>query len=109
MKIIFDKLDTKIIPNFQGGEKEFQAKMYTDEINKIFKGVLVAGASIGLHKHETSSEIIYVISGSGKIICDGEEIRVSSGECHYCKKGSSHTFINDTKEKIEFFAVVCNQ
>lgn len=109
MKIEFDKINLKVIPNFNGGTKEFETRMFVDENNKIFKGKLKPGCSIGLHLHETSSEIIYVLSGSGKVICEGIEERVSSGDCHYCKKGEKHTFINDGEENIEFFAVVCNQ
>ena len=31
------------------------------------------GSSIGLHKHETSDDINYVLSGIGKAICDGKK------------------------------------
>lgn len=101
--------EKKLLPNFNGGAGVFEADMFTDELNKILKGRLVPGASIGLHCHETSSEIIYVLSGNGKMILDGEESRLKAGDTHYCKKGQSHTFINDTNEDIIFFAVVPQQ
>lgn len=97
------------MPNFYGGEKALQAHMFMDDRNRILLGKLEPGASIGMHTHETSSEIIYFLSGSGKVICDGEETAVSAGGCHYCPKGSSHTLINCGEEDLVFFAVVPQQ
>ena len=107
--IKFDETNFKVLPNFNGGEKEFYANIVTDELNKILKGRLIPGASIGLHRHETSSEIIFFLSGRGKVITDGVEERISAGDCHYCKKGSEHTMINDTDEDLIFYAVVPQQ
>jgi len=107
--IKFDETNFKVLTNFNGGEKEFHANIVTDELNKILKGRLIPGASIGLHRHETSSEIIFFLSGSGKIITDGVEERITAGDCHYCKKGSEHTMINDTDEDLVFYAVVPQQ
>ena len=52
MKIEFDKMDVTLLPNFKGGEKEFAANMFFDGTNRIFKGRLVPGASIGMHRSE---------------------------------------------------------
>ena len=52
MKIDFNELDLKILPNFKGGEKEYRAKMIDVDKQKIMKGLLIPGASIGFHKHE---------------------------------------------------------
>lgn len=106
MKIKFDEFGTTELKNFYGGEGMLSAKMFVDEKNKILRGKLVPGASIGVHKHEPTSEIIFVTSGKGKIVCDGKEERLLPGDCHYCPQGSEHTFINDGDEDICFFAVV---
>lgn len=106
MKLEFNKLELKVMKNFNGGEKELSANMYIDENIKIFKGKLIPGASIGLHTHTDSSEIIYILSGIGTILCNGKEETLKPGDAHYCPMNSSHTFINKTDEDIEFFAVV---
>lgn len=106
MILKFDEMETKELPAFYGGEGIFFAKMFVDENNKILRGKLVPGASIGLHKHEPTSEIIFVVAGKGKMLCDGVEERLFPGACHYCPQGSEHTFINDGDEDIHFFAVV---
>ena len=109
MNIDFSAMEETVIPHMRGGEKEVRACMYTDELGKIMKGRLIPGASIGLHTHETSSEIIYILSGTGKVKYDDGEEPVKSGQCHYCPKGHAHSLINNSDGPLEFFAVVPQQ
>ena len=109
MIIDFKNMEEKVMPNFCGGEIALNAKMVIDERNKILCGRLEPGASIGLHTHETSSEIIYVLQGKGKVLCDGEYEAVEAGLCHYCPKGHAHSLINDSEADLLFFAVVPQQ
>ena len=109
MLIDFHKMDETILPNFKGGKKEYAAKMFFDTKNRIMHGRLISGASIGMHTHETSSEIIYILSGTASIICDGKPETLTAGQCHYCPKGSTHTMINNGIDDLVFFAVVPEQ
>ena len=109
MLIEFDKMETTVIPHMRGGEKEVSAQMYTDSLGKIMRGTLIPGASIGLHTHETSSETIYILSGTGKVLYEGQYEPLRAGSCHYCPKGRTHSLINDSAAPLEFLAVVPNQ
>ena len=109
MILNFDSIPESVMTNFKGGEKSVAAHMFVDPMCRIMRSRLVSGASIGLHTHEDSCEIVYCFSGSGKAICDGVEERISAGVCHYCPKGHSHTVINDTDGEMQFFAVVPQQ
>lgn len=109
MILDYSTMETTHIPNFLGGEGTVHAQMRVDELGKILKGVLDPGASIGCHTHETSSEIIYILSGTGKVKYDDSEEPLKAGDCHYCPKGHSHSLINDSDGPLEFFAVVPNQ
>ena len=106
MRIDFDAMEETIIPHMRGGEKEVAARMYTDELGKIMRGRLIPGASIGLHTHEDSSEIIYLLSGHGKVLCDGVYEDLAPGGCHYCPKGHTHSLINDGTEELCYLAVI---
>lgn len=106
MLIDFKNMTANVIKNFKGGEKEAALKIYDDNQNKIICGKLIPGASIGLHTHETDCEIIYILSGKGKVLYDGEYEIVSTGDCHYCPNGHSHSLINDSDDDLIFFAVV---
>ena len=65
MIIDFDKIDASVFPAFKGGEKEFSANMFFDGTNRIFKGRLIPGSSIGIHTHDDSCEVIFIIEGNG--------------------------------------------
>ena len=106
MLIDFDAMETTVIPHMRGGEKEMAAQMHTDTMNKIMRGRLIPGATVGLHTHETNSEIIYILSGTGKVLYDGVYEPLSAGSCHYCPKGHGHSLQNTGPLPLEFFAVV---
>lgn len=109
MKIEFNNIDEKVMPEFKGGAGEYIARMHSDELSKIMYGKLPAGSSIGYHKHETNCEIIYILEGNGKCIYDDVEEQLTAGDCHYCPKGHSHSLINDSDSDLVFFAVVPEQ
>ena len=116
MIIDFSKMDVTVLPNFKGGEKEFAANMFFDEKNRIFKGVLVPGATIGMHTHDDSCEVIFILSGQGTIVEKEPGIEsetsspVAAGDCLYCPKGHSHSLQNTSEEgNLIFYAVVPQQ
>ena len=116
MIIDFSKMDVTVLPNFKGGEKEFAANMFFDGTNRIFKGVLVPGATIGMHTHDDSCEVIFILSGRGTIVEKGpgeesdKSSPVTAGDCLYCPKGYSHSLQNTAEEgDLVFYAVVPKQ
>ena len=116
MKIEFNTMDTTHLPNFKGGEKEFAANMFFDGTNRIFKGRLIPGASIGMHTHDDSCEVIFILEGCGTIVekpavADVETVSpVNVGDCLYCPKGDSHSLRNTAEEgDLVFYAVVPKQ
>ncbi len=106
MLIDFEQIEAKVIPHMRDGEGEAILRMHVDGENKIMQGLLAPGCSIGLHTHETNSEIIYILSGSGKALCDGVYEPLRAGSCHYCPKGHAHSLINDSDGDLTFFAIV---
>ncbi len=97
------------LPSFKGGEGVFFARMAGDGDCKILFGRLPAGATIGLHTHEDSAEIIFFLSGTGRMLLDGGEEAIAAGLFHYCPKGSAHSMLNEGEEDITFYAVVPRQ
>lgn len=106
MLIHFDTMEESAHQSFKGGEGTFCNKVFQDENNKIMNGRLAPGSSIGLHTHQGNSEIIFILSGKGKVLYDGEYELLSAGSCHYCPMGHSHSLINDSDEDLVFCAVV---
>lgn len=115
MVIRFDEIEATVFPNFKGGDKEFIANMFFDGTNRIFKARLIPGASIGLHTHEDSCEVIFILEGNGTIIeketmtDEGVSRSVQTGDCLYCPKGHTHSLMNTSDADLLFYAVVPQQ
>jgi mannose-6-phosphate isomerase-like protein (cupin superfamily) len=117
MIIKLDEIPVSHLPEFKGGQKEFAAHMFFDGTNRIFKGCLIPGASIGMHTHQDSCEVIFILSGSGLIHEKGPEDNeascsaVSAGDCLYCPKSHTHSLENpeSSESDLIFYAVVPQQ
>lgn len=106
MKLELNTMEDTILEKFNGGEGRLVAKMFNDGKNKILRGLLEPGCSIGMHTHKTSSEIIFILSGTATMrMGDTEEI-LNAGDCHYCRQGESHSLINQSDADVTFYAVV---
>lgn len=106
MLIDFNEMKEITLPGMNGGTGMMSAKMHMDESGKVILTRIHEGGSIGLHSHETSDDINYVMSGSGKAVCDGAEETLFAGTCHICRKGSSHSIINTGDDDLVLLTVV---
>lgn len=106
MIINFNEIDDRESPGMNGGTGTISAKMYMDSNVKIIPCKIHVGGSIGIHKHTTSDDINYILSGIGKAICDSKEESLTAGICHICKKGSEHSIINTGTEDLVMLTIV---
>lgn len=106
MLVDFNRIEEISISKMNGGTGELSAKLYRDAYGKVILCRIHASSSIGLHSHETSDDINYVLSGTGVAVCDGKEERISEGICHICRKGSEHSIINTGEEDLILLTVV---
>ena len=109
MKLCFSQMEETPMPQFKGGEKTTYSRFVDDCVNRIMMNRLEPGASIGLHTHESNSEIIYILEGDGAVLYDGAYEDIHAGQCHYCPKGHAHSLMNHSQADLVFFAVVPNQ
>ncbi len=109
--MILDLMNTpeQAMPNFKGGEGITYARMFFDGQNRIMLGRLPVGSTIGMHTHETSSEIMHVLSGTARVIMDSEVEIISAGQTHYCPKGHTHMTMCEGTEELRILAVVPEQ
>ncbi len=100
-------MPVEVLPCFKGGEKELSLQSFDDGKNKIMHGILIPGASIGLHRHDADSEILFVLSGQGTLSDDGKTCHIVHGQCAYCPSGHEHSLINTSEDTdLEYYAVV---
>lgn len=106
MTLDFSQMGEKAFPQFKGGEKALNAAMYAAPEIKIMRGRLEPEATIGTHTHDTSAEIIYILSGHATVVTPEGNEELEAGQCHYCPKGHTHSLQNRSEEDLTFFAVV---
>lgn len=109
MLIDFKEIKELIVSGMNNGSGDMSAKMHIDDEWKNISCAIHVGGSIGLHKHGASDDINYIISGSGKAICDGKEEILTKDTCHICKKGSEHSIINIGDEDLVMLTIVVNR
>jgi mannose-6-phosphate isomerase-like protein (cupin superfamily) len=63
------------------------------------------GERVSLHKHETKSELWFIISGSGVMTLGDETINVEPGMAILTPPNMPHALVNIGKEPIIFFDV----
>ena len=83
--------------------------MFNDDLNRILMLRLQPGSSIGMHTHETNSEIMHVLSGTAKVIMDDQAEIIPAGQTHYCPKGHTHMTEPFGMEELVLLAVVPEQ
>lgn len=106
MLINFNKIQEMTMPGMNGGTGMMSARMFMNEKGKIIPTTIHPGGSIGLHTQKTSDDINYILSGTGKAICDGQEEILTAGCCHICPKGSQHSIINTGDNDLVMLTVV---
>lgn len=106
MIIDFNEIEKNLLDGFKGGKGKLVMQSHTDSNCKIMHHTLKAGASIGMHCHNDSCEIIYMIKGTAKATYDGNIEIVNEGKVHYCPKGHTHCLENTNNFDIEYLAIV---
>lgn len=100
MIINFNEIPTQTVAAMHGGAGDVVAKIYESAKGKVMPCRLQPGASIGLHRHENSMELCYVLYGAGKAICDGVEEPLAIDVCHICPAGSEHSIVNTAEVEL---------
>ena len=106
MHIDFDRIEENLIHNPRGGQGTFGMRQYATRDNRVFKGRLLPGSYFGQHTHDTNSETMFFLSGTGKMVTPEGEERVYPGAVQHCPKGGSHYLVNDGEEELVFYGVI---
>ena len=106
MLIDFNGIDPVTLPGMNNGTGTMNARMYNDDSYRIIPTVIHPGGSIGIHKQESGDDLNYIISGTGKAICNGIEEDLKPGVMHICPKGSSHSIINTSEVDLVILTIV---
>ena len=106
MKIDFYEYQEIKMPCMNDGTGMMTVKMYKDENYRTIPTRIHKGGSIGLHTQNSGDDLNYIISGTGKAICNGIEEELKAGVMHICPKGSNHTIINTGNDDLVMMTIV---
>lgn len=93
MILDFSVLEETIIYNQYGGDGPIATKLYCDQYNRIMECRIFPGSSLGEHTHHIDSEMVFVKSGRGYVVFDGQREILKPGTAHYCPKGHTHKIV----------------
>lgn len=106
MLIDFNAMKKACVPNLDGGAGEVFAKMTVNDYGRFIFCRIPPKATIGLHTQKGSTDINFVVSGTGKAICDGVEEPLTAGVCHICPCGAEHSIINTGDTDLVLYTAV---
>jgi len=84
------------------------AAPWTLETTKIWLGTdeIQPHQASDPHIHKDKEEVLFFLSGKGRVRVDNEEIEVEPGYCVFFPMGSVHEVINDHDSILRFIAAV---
>ena len=106
MLIDFNAQEERVFHGMNCGKGDVCAKMYMNSSGKVIVSRVAPKSSIGLHTQNSGNDINFVVSGTGRALCDGVEEILTAEVCHYCPKGSSHMIQNTGAEDLVLYTVV---
>ncbi len=106
MRIDFNEINEITMPCMNNGSGTMTVKMYNDEKYRIVPTIIHSGGSIGIHVQNSGDDLNYILSGTGKAICNGLEEELKPGVMHICPKGSEHSIINTGNDDLIMLTIV---
>ena len=90
-------------------ESDLQYRSGDSGVKYLFRGPkidwgvlrLKPGETLGHHYHERIEETFYFPAGEPKMIVNGQEFRVRTGDAFRLDPGDVHDIINDTGEPVD--------
>ena len=106
MRIDFNDLQPVTMPGMNNGTGTMTVSMYNDEKYRMILTRIHAGGSIGTHTQTSGDDMNYILSGTGKAVCDGVEEDLATGVMHICPKNSEHSIINTGSDDLVMLTIV---
>lgn len=84
-------------------------KLYDGKISNYSRLVLKPACSLGYHKHDGTSETMFVIQGTGLYNYDGSENTLKAGDVTFCPNGESHSIENIGTDDLQIMVLIVNE
>ena len=111
MVIYRDKMKVENKDRLRDGEGVARITYLVDNgaqknVRMLAEITLDPGCSIGYHRHDSETEYYFILSGTGTVNDDGDEIVVKQGDSVITGNGASHSIKNTGSVPLVFTAVI---
>ena len=109
------ELPVEIKPNMRGGQGAgrqqpyFMPQEFSTQLNAFTIVTLDPGVSVGLHRHEGSEEIYWILEGRGLARDDEAQVEMNVGDALLCQDGHQHAIENPGPGVLKMLAVMANK
>jgi len=69
-------------------------------LTKFSRALIKTGQSVSPHKHDSAYEILFLLTGKGQLIVDGDKVKLSARQCLIVEPGELHS-IPEVSEDID--------
>ena len=108
--MIVTERKTDIFERRAGGKgNTIMEKVYGGKIAAYARVILKPGCSLGYHKHEGTSETIYILQGTALYNDNGTESTLTADAVVFCPEGESHSIENIGQDDLLAMALIVNE
>lgn len=83
----------------------FRQILFTSNKSQLVVMSINPGEDIGQETHEHVEQILFNLSGTGKVILNGVESDFNPGDVVVVTNGTTHNFINTGTEKLKIYTI----
>ncbi len=81
--------------------KFFRQVLATGEHTQVVIMSIPPGGEIGEEVHEDNDQVLYLVSGRGRVVLDGKEAAFEVGDLVLVQAGVRHNFITEGEESMK--------
>lgn len=85
--------------------ENFRKVLFTGSKSQLVAMSIPAGGEIGQETHNHVEQTLFILSGSGKTILNGEEKQIFAGDVVVVTPGTQHNFINTGSEPLKIYTI----
>lgn len=85
--------------------ENFRKVLFTGAKSQLVAMSIPPGGEIGQETHDHVEQTLFIFSGSGKTILNGEEKQISTGDVVVVTPGTQHNFINTGNGSLKIYTI----
>jgi mannose-6-phosphate isomerase-like protein (cupin superfamily) len=85
--------------------QNFRTVLYTGKKSQIVLMNIPPGGEIGLETHPNVEQTLFILSGTGTAILDGESRPIKTGDALVVTPGTAHNVVNSSEQAMKIYTV----